>query len=75
MVAFNKVNDGDVLYDCHRMRMGNTTMSRMGTWIVNVIKVDRDKRTALVSWNGNRPQTYCERDIERLRRSRPKERR
>jgi hypothetical protein len=69
MVAFSKIKPGDVLWDCHREKMGNTTASRMGSWRVNVISIDPDKRTAVASWNGNRAMVYSERQLKRLRRS------
>jgi hypothetical protein len=72
MAAFDKIKPGDVLYDVHRQRMGNTTMARLGCWSVRVIEVNREERTALCSWNGNPPSTYREHSIKRLRRSKPK---
>jgi hypothetical protein len=69
MVAFSKITAGDVLWDCHRTQMGNTTMRQMSCWKVTVIEVHEDRRTALVSWNGNKPRVYSERDIGKLRRT------
>lgn len=71
MVAFSTVKAGDVLYDCRRQKMGNTTMGRMATWTVRVLSVDPDKRTALCSWNGNRENTWHEWQLKSLRRSKP----
>lgn len=73
MASFDRINHGDVLYDVHRVKVGNTTMSRLGCWEVRVISVDRDKRTAMCSWNSNAPRLYTERALAKLRRSRPKE--
>jgi hypothetical protein len=69
MVAFNSIKAGDVLYDCHKQKMGNTTMTRMATFSVKVIEIDAAKRKALCSWNGNKPNWYSERDIKALRRT------
>jgi hypothetical protein len=75
------VKEGDVLFDVHRTKMGNTAMSRMGWWTVRVLRIEaydsagRQRRRFIVSWNGNREQTYYEHQIRRLRRSKPKERR
>jgi hypothetical protein len=66
-IKFETVNNGDVLYDCHKTKMGNTTMRRMGTW--KVLVIEKDERGATVSWNGNRPQYYGRGRIERLRRT------
>jgi hypothetical protein len=72
MASFNSIKAGDVLYDCHKQKMGNTTMTRMATFKVKVIEVDAANRKALCSWNGNAPRWYNERDIKKLRRT-PKE--
>lgn len=73
MINPARVMVGDVLYDCHRQRMGNTTMSRMGCWQVRVLEVPQDPDAAhaqwLVSWNSNRPETYSYLRMRRLRRS------
>lgn len=68
-LVFAKVEPGDVLYDVHSHRMGNTTMRAMGTWTVHVFEVDRESGRAFVSWNGNRKEWWSARRIARLRRS------
>lgn len=72
MVAFNKINVGDTLWDCHKTRMGNTTMRRMGSWSVEVKDIDAQGRRALCSWNGNAPKWWSERQINKLRRTKAK---
>lgn len=67
MVAFNKVKVGDVLYDCHREKMGNTTMSRIGCWEVRVLEVNTERREAFCSWNSNPAQWWSERRLRALR--------
>ena len=69
MVAFNAAKAGDTLYDVHRTKMGNTTMSRMGCWEVRVIEVDKENQRIFASWNYNAPRWMSRRAIERLRRS------
>jgi len=69
MVAFSKIKAGETLYDCHRTRMGNTAMTKMGTWTVKVLEVYPDKQAALVSWNGNRAEVWGLTRMQRLRRS------
>lgn len=71
MVAFNTIKVGDTLYDCHKVKMGNTTMRRMGTWLVHVKEIDAEKRQALVSWNGNPAKWWSERQLAKLRRTKP----
>jgi hypothetical protein len=71
MASFDRIKPGDILWDVHREKMGNTTMSRQGCWRVEVVSVDREKRTAVVRWNSNPQQIYSEYSLGRLRRSRP----
>jgi hypothetical protein len=50
---------GDVLYDCHRHKAGNTTMSVDGVWKCRVREVGTDENGrpwALISWSGNAPR-------------------
>lgn len=65
-IKFEKIKPGMELLDIHSEKMGNTTMRRLGMWKVRVISVDAEARTAMVSWNGNRPRLYTRRDLERL---------
>lgn len=69
MASFDRIKVGDVLYDCHRQRMGNTTMTRMACFTVKVLEIDAENRRATVSWNDNRPVVYHEHRIKRLRRT------
>jgi len=71
MPKFHTVKAGDVLWDVHREKMGNTTMSRLGAWQVRVISIDYENETAMCSWNTNPPRLYFKRGIERLRRTKP----
>ncbi len=73
-VKFETVKAGDVLYDVHREKMGNTTMSRLACFEVRIISIDHEKGEAQASWNGNPAQTYYRSSFERLRRSKPKQR-
>ena len=65
-IKFEKIEPGMVLLDIHREKMGNTTMSEWGLWKVQVVSVDREKRTAVVSWNSNPSRTWSARELERL---------
>ncbi len=40
MVAYNSIKVGDTLYDCRKVKMGNTTMTRMSCWSVKIIELD-----------------------------------
>jgi hypothetical protein len=65
-IKFEKIKAGDVLYDVHSYRMGNTTLRSLGCWEVRVISVDPQLRNAVVSWNSNRPETWSERRLKKL---------
>jgi len=67
-IKFEKIEPGMTLLDIHAEKMGNTTMSELGCWQVKVISVDAAKRTAVVSWNSNRPEVYYERQLTTLYR-------
>jgi hypothetical protein len=71
-IKFEKIEPGMRLMDIHRERMGNTTMSAWGRWDVVIVSVDRDKRTAVVRWNGNREETWDRHSLERLYTKEPK---
>lgn len=71
-MKFEKIKAGDILFDVHSERMGNTTMRCQGIWEVRVISIDSGTRTAMVRWNSNSPQRYYERQLTRLRASEPK---
>jgi len=65
-ISFDKLVPGMRLHDVHSYRMGNTTMSALGCWPVRVISVDSVNRRAMVSWNGNPPESWGERRLRRL---------
>lgn len=65
-IKFEKIQPGMVLYDRRKHRMGNTTLKTIGEWPVRIISLDAAKRSAEVSWNGNRTQIYFARDLVRL---------
>jgi len=74
MAAFDRINVGDILYDCRMQRQGNTTMRKMACWTVRIVSIDSVKGTAMASWNGNAPRLYSESAIKRLRRTPKKDR-
>jgi hypothetical protein len=65
-IKFEKITAGMTLFDIHSYKMGNMSMRQLGKWDVKVISIDSDKRTALVSWNGNRPEVWSEHKLKRL---------
>lgn len=46
MASFDRINAGDVLYDVRRYKAGNTTLSRLGCWTVQVIAAATAEKVA-----------------------------
>lgn len=65
-IKFEKIQPGMTLWDRHRVKMGNTTMSRLGEWRVEIFSVDAMSRTAVVRWNHNAPSVWGERQLAKL---------
>ena len=53
MAKIEKLKVGQVLYDKHKYKAGNTTMRRWGVWTVRVEEIDPDHKFIVASWNGN----------------------
>ena len=58
MIKIESLKAGDVLWDCHSERAGNTMLRREGTWQCQVVEVAPDGSWALISWNGNKARAY-----------------
>jgi hypothetical protein len=71
MATISKLIPGQILYDVHSHKMGNTTMRRRGLWTVKVIQTDTVNNRALCSWNCNAPRWMSERAIKRYRVNKP----
>ena len=72
MVSILTVKAGDRLWDCHKRRIGNTTIKKMSCWTVDVIEVNitaNGDGYILASWNGNAPEKMYARNIARFRRT------
>jgi hypothetical protein len=67
MATLEKLKVGDVLYDVHRTRMGNTTMTIQCEWDVYVKEVNVSDGYAMCSWNGNPPRKYYQHGLKKLR--------
>ena len=53
MIQIGSLKPGDVLYDVHSEKAGNTTMRREGVWECFVRAVDSEGKWVEISWNGN----------------------
>lgn len=72
-MKYEKIKVGDVLYDVHSCRIGNTTIRSVGVWPVRILDLHPETQSATVSWNGNddRPRRYFRRDLAKLRAKEP----
>lgn len=70
-MKLEKLTPGMVVYDVHSTRMGNTTMTSLGTWTVKIVSVDQEARSCVASWNGNRPQTFYEGTVKKWTEQKP----
>lgn len=69
MPKWETIKAGDTLWDVHREAMGNTTMSKWGSWRVEVISINHAEGWAMVRWNYNRPEKRYRRQMEKYQRS------
>lgn len=65
-IKFEKIAPGMTLLDIHSYRMGNTAMRKLGLWRVEIVSVDSQTCSAMVRWNGNPPQRWTKRQLEKL---------
>lgn len=70
-MKFEKLEAGMVVYDVHRHKLGNTTMSTVGVWRVCIVSVDREERRVQASWNSNPPKTFYPCEVEKWREKEP----
>ena len=59
MIKIESLKAGDVLYDVHSERAGNTTMRREGCWECYVRAVDPSGKWIEISWNGNPARRFA----------------
>ena len=70
-MKFEKLKPGMFVYDVGRQRLGNTTLSTVAVWGVEIIGVDTEKRTVDARWNYNLIRTYSEREYKKWRAAKP----
>ena len=71
-IKYERIKQGMVLFDVHKQKMGNTSMSRWGCWEVRIIVLLPTDHAAIVSWNGTPQQTWREHKLTRLYEKKPK---
>lgn len=72
MATISKLTVGQILYDKHKYKMGNTTMTTWGLWEVIVLEIDPEFRWIKASWNGNTARTYYPKQVGRWKVKKPK---
>lgn len=70
-MRFEKLRPGMTVYDVHRRKMGNTTMSTVGLWRVLIVSVDHEAKRLTASWNGNPARTFYPKDVAKWREKEP----
>lgn len=70
-MKLEKLQPGMVVYDVHSYKMGNTTLSTIGTWSVHIVSIDHESRTCIASWNGNPPEKCFEHTISKWKATKP----
>ena len=70
-MKFDKLKPGMVVYDIGRRKMGNTTISTIAAWTIEVISVDAEARTCVAEWNHNPARTYREADVSAWKENKP----
>ena len=70
-MKFEKLTPGMVVYDVHRHRLGNTTISTVGVWKVRIVSVEPETRRVVASWNGNPAKTFYFGDVTKWREKEP----
>lgn len=65
-IKFDRLAAGMTLLSVTKERLGNTTMKHWAERKVVIVSVDTVTRTAIVSWNGNRPVKWRARELERM---------
>jgi hypothetical protein len=71
MATISKIKVGQILYDKHKYRMGNTTIMTYGLWKVYVKEVDPNGKFIIASWNGNKPTIMYEYQVKKLKVKEP----
>jgi hypothetical protein len=71
-VKIEQLAPGQIVYDVHSHRMGNTTLRSWGVWRIRIHAIAEDKSFVEASWNGNRVEKYYPRDVERWKKNEPR---
>jgi hypothetical protein len=59
-MKLEKLKSGMTVYDVGRNKMGNTTISTVVVWHVQILDVNFSERSVVASWNSNPERKYRE---------------
>ena len=71
-MKFEDIKPGMILLDIRKRTCGNATLREWGVWKVKIISVDEARRTAIVRWNHNKPETWGEHRLKKLKTKKTK---
>jgi hypothetical protein len=70
-MKISQLKPGMTVYDCHKYKMGNTSLSTYGVWLVHVVSVDENNGTIEASWNCNGVNRYRESEWKKWKLEKP----
>jgi hypothetical protein len=70
-MKLESLKPGMIVYDVGKRRMGNTTISTVMVWQVQILDVDLESGRVRASWNGNAPRFYGAGDVKHWRLKEP----
>jgi len=71
-LKYEKLEVGKTYYNVERRQMGNVKgLSSVCVFHVKIVSLNPERRSAMVSWNGNRETPWGERQLSKLRTERP----
>lgn len=70
-MKIESLQTGMRVWDVGRRKMGNTTLSTVCVWPVDIILVDIEGRKVTARWNGNAPRVAREHEWKKWRLTEP----
>lgn len=71
-MKIEKLSPGMTVYSVGRHKMGNTTISTVAVWPVEIIEVDVEQGTVIASWNCNAARKFYKPEWSKWRLKKPK---
>jgi hypothetical protein len=70
-MKIEKLTPGQIVYDVRRQNMGNTTISTVAVFSVEIVSVDAEEGVVVASWNSNPPQRFYRQTWSKWRAKKP----